>query len=193
MAGTAFGNAIEFMTRLGVFEVVLPFLLVFTLVFAFLEKTRIFGTEDYRAESDGKMYTISRKNLNSMVAFTMSFFVVASTQLVALINVVISRIVLVVILLFAFMLTMGSLNKQTKEGFFIQGVWKWIFEIVAVLAIVLIFLDALGWLDVILGWLSGSLSSETSMALIMVLVLVGIIAWITWTPKKGGEPANNGN
>lgn len=183
MAGTAFGNALEFMTRLGVFDVVLPFLLVFTLVFAFLEKTRVFGTEEYRAEKDGKHYSIPRKNLNSMVAFTMAFFVVASTQLVALINVVISQVVLVLILLFSFMLTMGSMHKQTKEGFFLKGVWLIIFEIVAVLSIVIIFMNALGWLDIVLDWLSGAFTSETSMALIMVLVLVGIIVWVTWTPK----------
>ena len=32
------GNTIEFFTRFGMFDVVLPFLLVFTIVFAILEK-----------------------------------------------------------------------------------------------------------------------------------------------------------
>ena len=41
---SAFGGALDFMNKVGVFDVVLPFLLVFTLIFAFLEKTKVFGS-----------------------------------------------------------------------------------------------------------------------------------------------------
>ena len=41
-----FTTGIQFLDRLGVYEVLLPFLLIFTLVFAILEKTRAFGTEE---------------------------------------------------------------------------------------------------------------------------------------------------
>lgn len=187
MAGTAFGNAMEFMVRLGVFETVLPFLLVFTLVFAFLEKTKIFGTEEYRSESDGKHYTITRKSLNSMIAFTIAFFVIASTQMVALINIVISRMVLVLILVFAFILTVGSMQKQTKEGFFLDGTWKIIFEVIAFIGIALIFLDALGWLDKFFSWIAGAWESEATAAVIMVIVLIAFIMYITWSKDPSGK------
>jgi len=42
-------NAIEFLKEFCFFDVVLPFLLVFSITFAVLEKTRILGVE-----SDGK-------------------------------------------------------------------------------------------------------------------------------------------
>ena len=42
---TAFREIIEFMEKLGVYDIVLPFLLVFVVVFAILEKTKVFGTE----------------------------------------------------------------------------------------------------------------------------------------------------
>ena len=42
-----FVGAIAFMDKLGVYDVVLPFLLVFTLIYAFLEKTKVFGVETY--------------------------------------------------------------------------------------------------------------------------------------------------
>ena len=42
---TPLNNAIEFLREFGFFNVVLPFLLVFTVVFGILEKTRLFGTE----------------------------------------------------------------------------------------------------------------------------------------------------
>ena len=39
---TPFREILEFFTRIGVFDVVLPFLLVFTIVFALLERTKVF-------------------------------------------------------------------------------------------------------------------------------------------------------
>ena len=38
-------NAIEFFKAFGLFDIVLPFLLVFTIIYAILEKTRILGHE----------------------------------------------------------------------------------------------------------------------------------------------------
>jgi len=56
---SAFRGVVDFFGEIGLFDVVLPFLLVFTVVFAILEKTKVFGIE----EIEGKKYT--RKNLNS--------------------------------------------------------------------------------------------------------------------------------
>ena len=60
---TGFRGVIVFLEKLGVYDVVLPFLLVFTIVFAILEKTRVLGTDDI----DGKPWP--KKNLNAVVAF----------------------------------------------------------------------------------------------------------------------------
>ncbi len=40
-----FETGIQFLDRLGVYEVLLPFLLIFTIVYAILEKSRVFGIE----------------------------------------------------------------------------------------------------------------------------------------------------
>jgi len=117
MAVSAFRGALEFMDRLGIFDTVLPFLLVFTLIFAFLEKTKIFGTEEYRSEIDGKQLRISRKNLNSMAAFTIAFFVVASTQLVALISELTSKVVLLIILVSHSHLQLEHFRKRRRMVF----------------------------------------------------------------------------
>jgi len=41
-----FRGTLEFFGEIGMYDVVLPFLLVFTIVYAILEKTRIFGVEE---------------------------------------------------------------------------------------------------------------------------------------------------
>ena len=52
---TPLSNAIDFLKRLGFFDVILSFLFIFTIVFAILEKTKILGIE-----KDGR----PKKNIN---------------------------------------------------------------------------------------------------------------------------------
>ncbi|MDP2908831.1 MAG: hypothetical protein Q8N77_03415, partial [Nanoarchaeota archaeon] len=73
MATSPLAGAIEFLNEFGFYDVVLPFLLVFTLVFAILEKTKIFGVEEKKP----------KKNINAMIAFVIALFFVATTELVA--------------------------------------------------------------------------------------------------------------
>ncbi|MGV8162784.1 MAG: hypothetical protein ACP5N2_05640 [Candidatus Nanoarchaeia archaeon] len=181
---TALGGAMAFMERLGVFETVLPFLLVFTLVFAFLEKTRIFGTEEFKSDS-GTIYKVSRKSLNSMAAFCIAFFVIASAQLVKLISVVTSQIVLLIILIFCFTLTVGAMRKEEKDGFELSKTWIIIFEIITFIAIALIFLNALGWLDDIFNFVNGMWGSEATASLVLVLLLIGFMVFITYEKGPG--------
>ena len=66
MAQTVLGGTIDFLGRLGVYDVLLPFLLVFTLVFAFLEKTKVLGVEIVKDKA-GNEHTYTRKNLNAII------------------------------------------------------------------------------------------------------------------------------
>ena len=81
-------GSLEFLEAFGFFNVVLPFLLVFTLIFAILEKTRILGTED------GK----SRKNLNAMLSFVFALFVVATKEIVLAIRGSLPQVALILII-----------------------------------------------------------------------------------------------
>ena len=182
MSTSAFGGAIAFMDQVGIFDTVLPFLLVFTLIFAFLEKTKVLGMEDYKTAS-GKTVKMTRKNLNSMIAFVIGFFVVASTQLVALISELTAKIVLVILLVFSFLLTVGSFHKETDESFYLQKPWSTVFQVIAFLAIGLIFLDSLGWLNLVIDFISGTWNNEATASLVLIAVIVGFIFFITWDKK----------
>ncbi|PIN72650.1 hypothetical protein COV21_01515, partial [Candidatus Woesearchaeota archaeon CG10_big_fil_rev_8_21_14_0_10_45_5] len=87
-----FRETLTLFEQLGVYDVILPLLLVFTIVFAILEKTMVLGYE----KIGDKKYT--RKNLNSMVAFVTALLVVGSTKLVAMINETVSNTVLLLIM-----------------------------------------------------------------------------------------------
>ncbi|MBW2971811.1 hypothetical protein KY359_02130 [Candidatus Woesearchaeota archaeon] len=177
---STFRGVIEFFVRLGIYDVVLPFLLVFTIVFAIMEKTRVFGTEK---TSQGE-YT--RKNLNAMVAFVMAFLVVASSRLVAVINETMANMVLLLIMSVCFLILIGSFMKETKEGVFLTGGWAKFFTILMFIGIVVIFMNALGWLEPAWNWILQHYDSTVVASILLVAAMVGFVYWIVKepTPKK---------
>lgn len=181
MADTPMGNAIEFLDTLGVYEVILPFLLVFTLMFALLEKTKVLGTE--KVKIDGDIHDVTRKNLNSMISLVIGFFVVASGQLVAIISEVLARMVVFIIIFFIFALTIGAFRKQSDEGFEVGQPWMIIFSISAFGALLFIFLDAVNVLDQAVEILITFYNNDIIISLVMLAALFGIILFITSKPR----------
>ena len=181
-----FRGAVDFLDRLGVFEVVLPFLLVFTIVFAILERTRIFGTEKINDKD------MSKKNLNAMVAFTTAFFVVASSKLVEVITKVSANMVLLLMLSVLFLLLVGSFSPEPEAGkaFVLPGFWRGAFIVIMFIGIVAIFLDAIrtdnqSWLQIIMDNLRNIWGNDAAATLVMILVIVGIMWYVVaWKPSE---------
>src|SRR3989338_5142792 len=174
---TPFREILEFFDNVGVFDVVLPFLLVFTIVFALLERTKVFGVE----EIEGKKYT--KKNLNSVAAFVIAFLVIASSRLVEIITAVSSQFVVVLFGIVLFLLLAGSFFKEEPHGVFLEGGWKTIFIVIVFFFFFFIFLDALNLLDVTFGFLSGTNKGELVGSVILMGLVVVFIAYITQERK----------
>lgn len=184
MATTVLGGTIEFMAQLGVYDIILPFLLVFTLMFATLEKTKLLGLEVV-VDKSGKEHTFTRKNLNSIVSFTTAFFVIASTQLVRIISEVIANTMILLVTGLCFMLAIG-LSHTGQDEFKLSKLgkgWEIGFWIANTLGIILIFLNAIGWLDKIYRFFVEGVRNPQTLSVIMILVFVGIMVWITSSPK----------
>ena len=120
-----FRGGLVFLEQIGVYDVVLPFLLTFTLVFALLEKTKILGVQKDPYSSDKTMHP--KKNLNSMVAFVIAFLVIASSQLVAIINEALANFVLLLLLIVCFLVLMGTFYSE-KEEVVLKGGWRTFFH-----------------------------------------------------------------
>jgi len=121
MMATILGNVIDFFQAIGIYEVVLPFLLTFTIVFAILEKTKVLGTEVIAGQ------TLPRKNLNSLVAFVIGFLVLASAQLVEIITQVSSQIVVLLLLIVFFLTMIGTFYKGTDDKQVVSEKWQTFF------------------------------------------------------------------
>ncbi len=189
MADTSstFRAAIEFLQRAGVYDVILPFILVFTIVFAIFEKTKVFGTEHI----EGKEYT--RKNLNAMAAFVVALLVVGSAQIVEILNIVSAQ---VVVLLFAsvfFLLLVGSFQKEEK-GVFLTGGWKTAFMWIMFVGIIVIFLNGFGYLSTITDSVTSAGSSDVVGLIILAIILIFFVWFVvhdTHNMKSSGSSSSS--
>ncbi|MBI2572299.1 hypothetical protein HYV86_00400 [Candidatus Woesearchaeota archaeon] len=187
MAETVFRGVINFLVELGVYEVILPFLLIFTLVFAILEKTKILGIDRVGGQE------LTKKNLNSIIAMVVAFLVVASTQLVALISEVMANIVLLLILGVCFLMLVGVFMGDKEFTLKEYGGWFTFFMFLMFIGIVAIFLNALDWLKYVLG-----IFVDIQLApVLFVVIIVGFIVYITKDPnsskKKAGDSGDHGS
>ncbi|MFH1210008.1 MAG: hypothetical protein V1663_04435 [archaeon] len=182
-------NAIEFFKDFGLFDVVLPFLLVFTIVYAILEKTRLLGTVKVKDQGE-----VGNKNLNSMVAFVIGLLVVATANVVRAINESLPNIILLLVILVSFLILIGVFWKTGEMDFAGKhSGWYKFFMVVLFIGVLAIFLNAIyvtnegkeySLLIVILDWIIKNWSGTIFASIIVLLVIIGAIVFITKGPKK---------
>lgn len=192
MAETVLGGVLNFFKELGVYDIVLPFILVYTIMFAILEKTKLFGTETVK----GEHYT--KKNLNAMVSFVVAFLVVASSKLVETITAISSQIIVLLLLVVFFLMLVGSFvsTKDITEkgvGGALDRGWRILFGIIIFIGIIFIFLDAIkletgeSWLEVFISFLLQFYTNTAVAALVLIIAVILFMYWIAKEPK-GGSP-----
>ncbi|RME31269.1 hypothetical protein D6789_03255 [Candidatus Woesearchaeota archaeon] len=176
----------------GLFDIVLPFVLVFAIVYAVLQRTKVLGKNS--------------KNYNTIVALVMGFAVVVPhvlagtpdpadralangfVDLVEVINLALPQVSVLLIAILMVLLIFGIWGKEVKLG---DSSLSGIIAFVSFLAVVVIFGNAAGWWYlpqwITLGWLT----PETQALVITILVFAIIIWFVTREPKpdksKGGE------
>lgn len=177
----SFEGFAETLERMGVVDVLLPFLLVFTVIFAVLEKTHIMG--------EGK------KNMNVGIALIFGLLVViphvtgnfpAGYDPVKIINAALPSVSLLVIAIIALLILLGVFHHdRILLGLAAPG-WVGLFSVVA---LVFIFGSAAGWwTSDVLPWLDSVFGSDIIAIIIMILVFGIIIAFVT----GGGEAEKSG-
>ncbi len=182
---TALGNVIAFFQRIGIYDVVLPFLLTFTITFAILEKSRVLGVD----KIEGTEYP--RKNLNAMAAFVIAFMVIASSKLVETITRISANTVVLILLGIFFLLLVGTFYGP-HEKIELGARWKTTFTIIMFLGIVFVFMDAIrtetgqSWLDLLFGYLSQFWTSAAVASIILIIFLIVFVGWITRKEKEEG-------
>ncbi len=181
-------DAIGFLRDFGLFDVVLPFLLVFALVFAILEKTMILGTE-----GDKK----PKKNLNSIVSFVIAMLVVATNKVVTAINEALPNIVLIIVCFVAFLM-MISVFMKTGEMEFAKEHPRFLafFIFFSLIALILIVLDSIklptgkSWFEYVSEYVLSNFTGPVVMSIIFLIVAIGAIYYVTKGPSASGGKAS---
>jgi len=174
MATSPLAGAIEFLNEFGFYDVVLPFLLVFTIVFGILEKTKLFGVEDKKP----------KKNINAMIAFVIALFFVASTNLVAGAREFLPNIVVLLITLMSFMMLVGFFYADKEFSFETHTFWKVFLTIIFFIGVILLSMHAFVP-DVFEGF--GSFWSSTTGVTIIFLAIIVLTVYFVTMGKKGGD------
>jgi len=168
--------------NMGLYDVMLPFLLVFVIVFATLQKSNILGEGN-----DGRKY-------NAIIAMVMGLLVViphvigmypANRDPVLILANVLPNVsvILVAILSFFFLISLfggkDSWDSMPKIG-----------GIVAILSFIcvgILFANATGFLETLPSWLSWLNNADTQALLIMVAAFSGIVWFISKEPETEEE------
>ena len=182
---TPLGKAIEFFRDFGLFDVVLPFLLVFTIIFAILEKTRILGTVKVKDLGD-----VPNKNLNSMVAFVVALLTVATANVVRTINESLPNVVLLVVVGVSFLIMIGVFMKTEEldlkskhKGLYLT------FIILMFVGVILIFLNSIydaqgnSWLEIVLFFIITEWSGAVFTSILFLIIMV-LAMWFVMKEKK---------
>ena len=171
---------------IGLLDVLLPFILIFTLVFAVLQKTKILGVD----EKDKP-----RKNFNVILALVMALGVIIphvtgryvyGISVVDVINRAIPNISLLVVGIVMVMLVTGVFGNplNTSKSYLGSG-----FIMLSILAVALIFAIAAGWISrgYIPRWLYFLYDPQFQALIVTILVFAIIINFIT----KEDKPKND--
>ncbi|RME77838.1 hypothetical protein D6774_03150 [Candidatus Woesearchaeota archaeon] len=126
----------QFLYDIGFYDVILPFLFIFTIVFAVLQKSTAFGTYEGG---------VPKKNINALVAFVVGFLFVASISRVAAFESIAQRISLALVAMVMVSLVLGAFGQHLDVG---KSKAYWIVVLIIVVAI---FVSSLGFSDYISG------------------------------------------
>lgn len=181
MAGFGFDNMIYTFQQWGVVDVILPFILIFTIVFAVLEKTKILGDKDYQVRKYAAV-------ISSVVAFAVVIPHVTGAyyygfDAVEVINNALPQVGLLLVAIVMMLLTIGLWTGKKANGEKGIGVW---FTMISVLIVIGIFVASLGWWQVP-RWLWISLNSELIALVVAILVFGVIINFIAKGDKKDND------
>jgi hypothetical protein len=98
----SYKEAIQLLANIGLVDVILPFILVFTITFGILQRSKVLGEEDKEP----------KVRLNAMVAFVLGFFAVLSVRLLNVVNVLLAYMVLFLVVGLLFALIFGLAGAQ---------------------------------------------------------------------------------
>lgn len=159
--GGSFGELLAYMEQVGFFAYVLPFLLIFALVFGILTRTQIFK---------------NNKAINGVIAFVVGLLALQFNFVPVFFSEIFPRLGIGLAVILALLILAGLFfdpnNKWVSYGLLVIGV----------IVFIVVIIQTAGWV----GWYSGFWWYDNWPKVLLVLVVIGILAAIIASagPKK---------
>ena len=141
-------------------EVIFPFLLVFTLLFAILEKIKILG---------------ENKQNHALISLAVSFILIATPARSVISNLAPFFAVIAVILLIFMLLWGFVLQHPGKEAFKIEGTLKTLFLIVILASLAIAVLGATGYWGKVIDFLKSDWGAVVN---VITLAILGVAVYV---------------
>lgn len=170
-----FPELIRTLESYGVSDVLLPFILIFTIVFAVMQKSKLLGD--------------NKKNFNIIIALVMSLAVVIphvlgkyprNADVVDIMNRALPNISIIIVAILMVLLIMGVFGANIKLAGTYMGGWM---LVIGFLLVLIIFGNAAGWS--IFQWdILSRMDKDIKNLIIIILVFGIIIGFITGDDKS---------
>jgi hypothetical protein len=155
------------MAELGIFgaefftQVILPFILVFTLVYAILEKSKILG--------EGK------HQINSIIALVIGLILIGVPLARGVITDIVPIIAVLAVIILVFMLIFGFVGGTGKEGNLNKGL-KITIGIITGIVLIIAVLWSTGWLETIVSAAKQPESQGIWQSVIFIIIIIAVMA-----------------
>lgn len=190
MASSYFEIGLRNLHEIGLLEIILPFILIFTVIFAVLQRTKVLGED-----KNGK----PMKNFNVVIGIVVALATViphvlwgtnAPTRtcylsngfidVVCTINNALPNVSLIVVAILMFLIIIGIWGKNVDiAGTSLGG----IITIASIIGIIAIFAIAAGWMGRLPNWLYFLRDPQTQ-ALVVVILVFGLIVRFIVGPEE---------
>lgn len=170
---------IQSLYQMGFFQILLPFMLVFAIVYGVLERSKFFGED--------------RHDINAVIAFVLGLMVVISSLVLQVLGDFLPLVGLFAVILVMFIMLVSMFWGEASN------IWDNMYIrygslIVIAGVLIMILADLLGLGDLFLnitgggdGKILGLFTMTDIFALAFILGMFGVIMYMTKTSKKGGE------
>ncbi len=175
---------INLLSLIGFFDIFLPFILVYAVIYGLLNNTKIFGEPN-----DPKT-----RQINSLIAFSFAGITIGSMNVTRTMKEFIPLVILFLLVVFTFVLAMAVFYLNSKEGFSLGPTARKLLAIISAAAFFVMVAYIFKIFDFIKNVFGGSSTSASggssifnSDYIMALLVFIGMILFAYWLTKPATE------
>lgn len=150
-------------------QIVLPFLLVFVLIFAILDRIKILGED--------------KRQINALVSLAIALIFVTFTKAVNIVNNLMPFLAVLAVIILVFLVLWGFIAGG-KEGLLVNKGIKIAGGIIILLALIIAVVYATGANETISGLLKGASSNMIVSTVVFIAIMAGAIVVVLTSGKK---------